>query len=337
MSAKTRIERLVSLVAAMKNRDYPNARRFAEFAPATLRVSPKTIQRDIRYLREHLHAPVDYDEKKHGYYLRDPSWAFPFDELQGHAIWALMLCGQVSRHFLPPHLQSEAGEALRAQLAVAELEDLPVDALRAIVCATGAQAPPQPGLFDLVCQACRECRRLHITYRGAVGKPRERDVDVHALFLADGAWYARVHCRLRQAHRSLALHRILAGDLLDITFSRSESLVDAVRHGHVFDQEILHDIRIRGSKAKARILTERQWFPGQQTAQLADGSVELSYAEGPADDLLWWVLSYAGHLEVIAPEELRRRVQQAAQTIAARHQPDSLIVADGNPRKERHT
>ena len=31
-------------------------------------VSAKSIQRDVEYMRDLLHAPIEYDQKKRGYY-----------------------------------------------------------------------------------------------------------------------------------------------------------------------------------------------------------------------------------------------------------------------------
>jgi hypothetical protein len=42
-----------------------------------LEVNARTIQRDINFLRDELGAPIEYDEKRHGYYFTKPEFTIP--------------------------------------------------------------------------------------------------------------------------------------------------------------------------------------------------------------------------------------------------------------------
>jgi len=68
--------RLHELMAANR---YPNCRKIAE----EFEVSPKTIQRDINFMRDRLGLPIDYDEALFGFRYTRPVQTFPANIVSG--------------------------------------------------------------------------------------------------------------------------------------------------------------------------------------------------------------------------------------------------------------
>ena len=73
-------QRIACLLRLMKEERYPNfpmvlkeLRRLDE--AGVYKLSQKTIQRDVKYLVEELHAPIQYDAERKGYYLTDRFWS----------------------------------------------------------------------------------------------------------------------------------------------------------------------------------------------------------------------------------------------------------------------
>gem|GEM_PF-2087899 len=316
--------RLLAWVEAMKRGRYPNATTLAADlsarAAAGSGVCPRTLHRDLVVLRRRLHAPIEYDALRHGYRLTDPEWCFPLEELRGELFYASLLGEALSVSLLPDPLRFSLQEAMRIRLAAAEPADFDADLLRAVVFATGATAELDPTVFDVVHQAWRERRRLRLRYQGTGDSEAvQRDVDVHALFLSQGAWYARVHCHLRDAPRSLAIHRIREPSLLRHRFRRDEALLVAVRQGDVFDYELVRNVVIDCAPEKARVVSEREWFPGQKTKALPGGGVRATFAQVPRPEVVHWVMSYCGHLTVRRPKDLVEEIRQAGHRIARQH------------------
>ncbi len=241
---------------------------------------------------------------------------------------------------------------MQTQLTAADPDEIDPELLRAIVFATGATAKIDPPVFEAVHQAWRERRRLRLRYEGG-HDPADtaREIDVHALFLSQGAWYARVFCHLRNAHRSLAIHRMTHPELLNATFRRDESVLADVRRGHVFDYAKVRSVVIECSPEKAQVIGEREWFPGQRLERLADGRLRLTFPDAPRPELVWWVMSYCGNLVVRGPQDLVEEVRARSDirgtepvpplysdvtpAPAAMHDPDSGWLSqdeEGSPR-----
>ena len=68
--ALARMKRILDLLQAG---NYPNCSTIAK----DLRISAKTVLRDIDLMRDFLDLPIDYDSKRHGFYLMRPVDRFP--------------------------------------------------------------------------------------------------------------------------------------------------------------------------------------------------------------------------------------------------------------------
>ena len=328
--ASRRNLRLVYFVEQLKNAGFPSAESFARWLQRHGKgtVSTKTIKRDIGYLRDHLGAPVDYSPERHGYCLTDAGWTLPTMEFERDTLFAALFSHTLTHKTLPEPVSSWLGEVIRVQLAACHPRDLDADLFRSLVLATTASPPLGDGVFERVLQAWRECRRLRVEYlRPDDGStPVWREIDVHGLFLADGAWYVRAFCHVRQSWRNLALHRMRKPEVLDQKFTRSADTAAALRAGNLFDYETVRKVSVLCDREKAPLIREREWFPGQQLTEKSGGQVLLQFPEVSRLPFIWWVLSYGGHLTVIAPGDLRREVRDMGLRIVAAHTGSAAVV-----------
>jgi predicted DNA-binding transcriptional regulator YafY len=288
-------------------------------------LSDRTVRRDIEFLRCHWLAPIDYSDSHHGFHLHDPHWQIPFEQLQGDPLFAALLSETLTAPLLPGYWLSALDQAKQVQLQIGDPDALDCEALNAIVFATGAKVDLQSEIFDGIATAWRDCRQLRIAYqKPSVDEPTSRTIDIHALFLADGAWYARAYCHSQHSPRTFALHRISDFELTPERFTRSTSYSEDIRSGNAFAYEAVEDIRIRCAPEKAQVIGERIWFPGQQLSHLSDGGLELHFPRAPKPTLIRWVLSYGGHLSVVHPPEIVDALLDAAKLILKKHHKESL-------------
>ncbi len=70
---KPQYRRLLFIDGEIRKGKYPNCTGLAR----EWEVSPRTVQRDIDYLRWELGAPMEYDAIRHGFHYTDRSWFLP--------------------------------------------------------------------------------------------------------------------------------------------------------------------------------------------------------------------------------------------------------------------
>lgn len=64
------LTRGLSILRRLREGGYPDKAALASAAG----VSPRTVQRDVRMLREHFGAPIEYDTSREGFHLTRPHW-----------------------------------------------------------------------------------------------------------------------------------------------------------------------------------------------------------------------------------------------------------------------
>src|SRR5579875_458471 len=69
----TRLERLVKIDALIRGNVYPTVQSLIH----RFGMAERTVYDDLKFLKERLHAPLEYDRKRHGYYYTDQTWALP--------------------------------------------------------------------------------------------------------------------------------------------------------------------------------------------------------------------------------------------------------------------
>ena len=81
------LERLVALDRAIRAGAYPNSVTFA----GLIEVDPRTVQRDVEFLRDRFRAPLVFDRGRNGYTYSDPTFRLSFMELGEEELIALFL------------------------------------------------------------------------------------------------------------------------------------------------------------------------------------------------------------------------------------------------------
>ena len=86
--------RVMEIHKIIRSSRFPNCTTLAE----EIEVTPKTIQRDISFMRDQLGLPLEYHSIKHGYFYTQEVHEFPMLQLSRNDLVALFL----ARHALEP-------------------------------------------------------------------------------------------------------------------------------------------------------------------------------------------------------------------------------------------
>ena len=305
-NTSTRTLRLLSLLQA--RRYWPGA-ELAE----RLRVSPRTLRRDIDRLRE-LGYPVQAQRGVEGGYQLAAGAALPPLLVDDEEAVALAVGLQAAAQSAVEGIAESSVRALAkvVQVMPARLRRR-VEALGAMTvpASWGGEARPSadPHVLTTVALACRDSERLRFSYIAAGGQQSARHVEPHRLVLLARRWYLVGYDLTRHDWRTFRFDRLSAPAGTGARFrQRDLPAADAaafVRAGidsafAAYDVEVLAD-------APAEAVRERigRW------ATVEDISATRCRVRMTADSLDWPTLALGAvgaDFQVISPPELLDRV-----------------------------
>lgn len=91
-----RLERLLAIDAAIRSGSFPSITAFMR----RFEVSERTVRGDLSFMRERLHAPLDHDRSRGGYYYTDTTWVLPTMFATEGELLAFFLSVELTRRYL---------------------------------------------------------------------------------------------------------------------------------------------------------------------------------------------------------------------------------------------
>jgi predicted DNA-binding transcriptional regulator YafY len=309
--------RLSTIDRVLRESRPPTAGRLADM----MEVSPRTVLRDIEYMRDMFHAPIAYDARARGYRYTEDGFALPAPKLTEGELVSVLVASSA--------LEQYAGTPFEADLrrAFAKIEKVLPDevscSVRELASATsfGFSAPRTGDLqrFTRLTDAVRDRRRLRITYESASrGATSTRLVDPYHLTCRDGAWYLLAWCHRRREVRMFVPERIRAIEEEDAYFDPPVSFDPERYMGDAF--RAMRGgrparVRLEFTGLAARLVPERRWHPTQKIVTRPDRSVRLEMTVTGLDEVASWVMSFGGECRVVGPERLHGMVVKAGRAL----------------------
>jgi len=318
---KNRLLRLIKLVAELKENRYPNSQSFAKklresdlFDESSIECCYKTIQRDIKALKEEFGAPIAYDYERKGYYLKHHGWDFKYPVLSDEELMFPIFGAKIAEDTFPEPLKSEIRKAVNLQLTSNNPDFLDTTALNTFITCSQTKVKINPDVFKAIFTAWQEHRTVKITYqRYHNGEETQREIDPYIISFYHGAWYVKAFCHLRTEVRSFAIHRIKHAELTDDTYDIQKEILRNPQ-GVPFNDEGVKDIELWCAPEIAGYIMERNIY--DQTYQLnPDGSVNLYIKSSPWYTITRWILAEAGKIKVIKPDFLREGIIEMAENL----------------------
>lgn len=314
-----RTERFYRIEQLLQDRKLVPLRDFLD----ELEVSRATFKRDIEYLRDRLHAPIEYDRDAGGYRFGKPAQAQggPRHELPGlwfnasevHALLTMQhLLKGVEPGLLAPHVDPLLAR-LRGMLATDDLSVPEVE--RRIKIIRMAARKMKPAYFEVAASATLKRLRLAVRYWSSYkDEVSERELSPQRLVFYRGNWYLDAWCHLRKDIRSFALDGLRKASLLTSTAKNiSEAELDEVlASGYgIISGRKLQQATLRFSATAARWVAGEEWHPKQKSHTEADGSYVLAFPYNDDQELVMDILRHGSEVKVLAPPALRGKVKAA--------------------------
>lgn len=312
------MERIHRIHEAVKDGRLPNCSTLAK----ELEVTPKTVQRDITFMRDRLKLPVEYDDQLHGYRYTSDISNFPVFEVGAAELAGLFLARQAIESVRGTQLEqtmrgvfAKLTESMQGKVKFS-WADLDHAFSRKLAAVTRTDLK----LFGTLADAVMQHRAVVFRYR-KMGSDQSEQRSIHPYHLGevDHCWYLIGHDCDRGALRTFAFPRIRAVRVLKETFEVPDQFDGVAYLGTSFgiwtdpeQPDAKQVVRIELKGYAARIVQERRWHPSQQvTALNTTGSrVEVAFEVGRLEELIRWILSFGRQAKAIAPPELVRLVRE---------------------------
>lgn len=320
MGRTERLFRITSLLREAKKI------RFTEMLDR-LDISPATLKRDLKYLRENLGTPIYYDAFERAYQMDTnghkgkreiPGFWFDESELLALAFACRLL------EELDPHQQL----APRLRLVIERLTaSLPKDAWQGdwmdrIRLFMPGRRQVASEIFDSVAATVLQRRRLRIRYFTRSRDARsDREISPQRLIFQK-AWYLDAHCHKVNELRRFSLDAIESASVLDtaaydIDLARLEQMFDGT-YG-AFAGEPTRWATLLFSPVAARWVAQETWHPLQRSRRMADGRLELLVPYRETTELVMDVLRHGDQVEVVGDDDLVRAIRERVRALSRRY------------------
>jgi predicted DNA-binding transcriptional regulator YafY len=159
-------------------------------------------------------------------------------------------------------------------------------------------------------------------------KPLRLVVHPYRLCLVKRAWYVVGRVEGETAPKTLRAARFKTLRALDEPASTPEDFDLRKYFGNawsVYRGDKTHRVELAFAPEAAGVVTETVWHHTQKAKRHADGSATLSFTVDGLDEILHWILSWAGRVRVRKPEELRELFVQTLEDAARMNsEPENL-------------
>lgn len=305
---RTATVRMMNIFEAVKNGSYPNCRKLAD----QFEVQPKTIQRDITYMRDQMGIELTYNKQLHGYELAGDIENFPLVDLQVEDLAALFLARQALGSVQGTKLEEAlrpAFEKLSKQLeGKVSMNWQSLDEAFAVKENGVVQADLT--LFGKLAEAVLKQNEVSFNYRkvGAETSSRRRLQPYHVGEIS-GGWYVIGFDVDSGGLRTFALQRIVGLSVLKTQFERpadfsiGKHLGGSIGVWSGSEGSDSYDVVIEVTGWVARVVQERLWHPSQK-CKVMDAlgeKVEVTMTLENLSEFTQVVLSWGSNARVLSP------------------------------------
>jgi len=312
------LARMMRVHTLLQSRRYPNCRKLAD----ELEVSPKTVQRDLDFMRYSMGLPIEYDQMHFGFYYTEPVSSFPNVEISQGELLALYIGQKALAQYKGTSFEAPLSRAfqkitdgLRDKISFSWTE---LDS--AISFRSAGRTVADLHMFESLSHAVLKSLEVRFDYKKLGARAHEeRSVQPYHLGCVENLWYLFGFDLHREQMRTFALPRIQKVRMSKTRFRRPPdfSIGNLLEESFgVFAKPSKGAIKVKVwfDAFASQLVQERLWHRSQKLKRLPGGALELSLTLGSLEEIERWVLSWGNHAEVLAPVDLRTRI---AKTVAA--------------------
>lgn len=298
-----------------------------------LRCSAPTLKRDLRYLREVLHAPIAYSYADNGYVYQKQTKSkedearprLPVNWYSPTEMYALLCALEFFER-----VQNEPDGLLRGEMLAmkARLLSLIQDdknearelkkRLRVVLPQIRQQRSP---FFEIIGMALSQRKRLNIDYFTKARQTQStREISPLRLVNYKNRWYLDAWCHASDRLKTFSLDNVrgveaLAKRCKTVPMRDVEQTLDTT-YG-LFSGDVPQVAVIEVDALMGVYVKDEVWHRDQELTVHADGSLVLKVPYAQETELMGQILQLGEHAKVLAPAGLRSSVKHAVAKMSA--------------------
>lgn len=301
-----RLARVLRVLELIQSRGRWTRRSIAE----ELNCSERTVYRDLDVLK---FAGVPYYDEGDQHFLRvRPDYRFPAVSLNNDEVLGLSMANSITRA-AGMDISPGAGPVARKLAAISSeaTQELIDDAMRlvAVLDLKMADHSRHHEAIRTVQWALIRQKQISGLYESPYESAAVRlRLHPYRLCLIKNAWYVVARQSDETAPKTFRVARFKALRMLDDSAAVPEEFDLRKYFGNawaVYRGESSHEVQLLFQSPASRIVTETVWHHTQRATVHKNGSVMISFVVDGLNELLRWLLSWAGQVQVLAPDELR--------------------------------
>jgi predicted DNA-binding transcriptional regulator YafY len=317
----SRVSRVVQILTTLQSGPPRKAKELSKI----FGISRRTLFRDFKELQNIGIQPL-YSQQHNGYHIQSEQFLPPINLNLQEALSVLLMVHKMRGQIQLPYKNSALLAAMKIESSLPpRIRRYCESTLEKISTKATAQAPLActPGLdhiFGTIQSALAQRHKIKIQYDSLFEhKVIDCDLSPYHLFYNQRAWYIVGHSSFHKEVRTFKLNRIKAAQLLDKPYTDGEKfdLTDYLgRAWSMIPEGKIYNVRLRFLPKVALNVSEVQWHSTQDVTHNEDGSVTVTFRVDGLGEIKWWILGYGSEVEVLAPEQLRKKVFETSQKMA---------------------
>lgn len=304
-----RIDRLTAIILLLQGR-----RRTAGEIASRFEVSKRTVFRDIEALCE-MGVPIITEAGTHGGYSLMPDYSLaPLQLTLREALLLRLALSSVSQLADTPFKQERESLLAKMQALIPAQHQHDTEHLLQTVHLDVPVRNYETPFIEQLIECARSGRWLQISYRSERGTSQQTILP-RRLYSAAGFWYCQAYSLERREERTYRVDRFAEAHETEAP-EDIESSQPGLPYGHPSHAEVRIQLTARGV-----LVMERDPQLGDAIQALGEDGGLLCFRCPPSeyDWLVRTLLSLGPDAEVLAPDTLRQRVQEAARDIVRRY------------------